>query len=52
MQDGKQRRTQAERRAETKRALLDAARNLFVEKGFAETGVVVGDPVAIRIEEV
>lgn len=32
------RRTQAERRAETKAALLAAARSLFVEKGFAETG--------------
>lgn len=32
------RRTQAERRAETKAALLAAARALFVDKGFAETG--------------
>lgn len=32
------RRTQAERRAATRGALLDAARRLFVEKGFAATG--------------
>jgi len=32
------RRTQAERRAETRAALLSAARELFVSKGFAETG--------------
>lgn len=32
------RRTQAERRAETKTALLSAARELFVSKGFADTG--------------
>jgi len=32
------RRTQAERRAETKARLLAAARELFVDKGFAETG--------------
>ena len=38
MQDEKPRRTQAERRAETKRALLVAARKLIVEKGYAETG--------------
>jgi AcrR family transcriptional regulator len=31
------RRTQAERRAETRRALLDAARDLIVDKGYAET---------------
>ncbi|MEL6505495.1 MAG: helix-turn-helix domain-containing protein [Pseudomonadota bacterium] len=31
-------RSQAERRAKTKGQLLDAARALFVEKGFAETG--------------
>ena len=32
------RRTQAERRAETRARLLAAARELFVEQGFAETG--------------
>ena len=32
------RRTQAERRAETKARLLAAARDLFVARGFAETG--------------
>jgi len=32
------RRTQAARRSATRTALLDAARALFVEKGFAETG--------------
>jgi len=32
------RRTQADRRAETKASLLAAARELFVDKGFAETG--------------
>lgn len=31
------RRTQAERREQTQRALLSAARNLFAEKGFADT---------------
>jgi AcrR family transcriptional regulator len=31
------RRTQAERRAATRRALLDAARDLFAEKGYHET---------------
>ncbi len=33
-----ERRTQAERRAETRKGLLDAARALIVEKGYAETG--------------
>jgi AcrR family transcriptional regulator len=32
------RRTQAERTEATRRALLDAARELFAEKGFADTG--------------
>src|SRR3954452_3680028 len=32
--DGKGRRTQAQRRASTRRALLDAARSLFAEKGY------------------
>lgn len=36
-EDGKGRRTQAERRAATRRALLDAARELFAEKGYHET---------------
>ncbi|MBG6166395.1 AcrR family transcriptional regulator [Labrenzia sp. EL_13] len=38
MQDAKPRRKQAERRAETRRALLGAARKLIVAKGYAETG--------------
>ncbi len=38
MQEGSTRRSQAERRAETRKALLTAARALFVEKGYAETG--------------
>ncbi|MES0882723.1 TetR/AcrR family transcriptional regulator [Roseibium sp. SCP14] len=38
MQEARSRRTQAERRAETKRALLEAARTLIIEKGYAETG--------------
>ncbi|MEM7459322.1 MAG: TetR family transcriptional regulator [Pseudomonadota bacterium] len=33
------RRTQAERRAETQKRLLEAARTLFVEQGFAQTGL-------------
>ena len=37
MQEEKSRRTQAERRAETRTALLDAARRLIVDKGYAET---------------
>ena len=32
------RRTQADRRAATRTALLDAARALFIEKGYADTG--------------
>ncbi|MTI45224.1 TetR family transcriptional regulator [Roseibium hamelinense] len=38
MQVEKPRRSQAERRAETKAALMNAARSLFVQKGYAETG--------------
>lgn len=38
MQDANPRRSQADRRAETKKALLAAARALIVEKGYAETG--------------
>ncbi|GAA0773359.1 TetR/AcrR family transcriptional regulator [Roseibium denhamense] len=37
MQEAKSRRSQAERRAETRKALLEAARSLIVEKGYAET---------------
>lgn len=48
MQDEKPRRSQAERRAETKRALLDAARRLIVEKGYAETGT----PEIVKAAEV
>src|SRR5215212_10613568 len=36
-EDSKGRRTQAQRRAATTRALLDAARSLFAEKGYYET---------------
>lgn len=36
---GKSRRSHAERRAATRRALLDAARALFAEKGYAEVTV-------------
>lgn len=36
--DSTPRRTQAERRAATRVALLNAARELFVKKGFAQTG--------------
>ena len=35
---GHTRRTQAERRANTRAALIDAARELFADKGFAATG--------------
>lgn len=38
MQDTGSRRSQAERRAETRKALLDAARTLIVDKGYADTG--------------
>ncbi|MEP1933045.1 MAG: helix-turn-helix domain-containing protein [Roseibium sp.] len=38
MQEGTPRRTQADRRAATRHALLDAARDLFVQLGYAETG--------------
>lgn len=37
--EGKPRRSHAERRAATRRALLDAARVLFAEKGYAEVTV-------------
>jgi AcrR family transcriptional regulator len=36
-EDSKRRRTQAQRRTATRRALLDAARSLFAEKGYHET---------------
>ena len=36
-EDNRGRRTQAERRASTRRALLDAARSLFAEKGYQQT---------------
>src|SRR5215212_6153560 len=36
-ENSKLRRTQAQRRAATRRALLDAARSLFAEKGYHET---------------
>jgi len=42
------RRTQAERRAETRKALLDAARALIVEKGYAETAT----PEIVKAAEV
>lgn len=40
---GRARRTQAERRAATRRAFLDAARELFAEKGYG--GVTIGEIV-------
>lgn len=43
-----ERRTQAARRAETRKALLEAARALIVEKGYAETGT----PEIVRAAEV
>jgi AcrR family transcriptional regulator len=36
-EDSKRRRTQAQRRTATRRALLDAARSLFAKKGYHET---------------
>ncbi|MEM9633254.1 MAG: TetR/AcrR family transcriptional regulator [Pseudomonadota bacterium] len=48
MQEAKSRRTQAERRAETKRALLEAARALIVEKGYAETAT----PEIVKVADV
>jgi AcrR family transcriptional regulator len=41
--EGRPRRTQAERRATTRRAFLDAARELFAEKGYG--GVTIGEIV-------
>jgi len=53
MQDGNnrpagERRTQAARRAETRKALLEAARALIVEKGYADTGT----PEIVKAAEV
>ncbi len=42
-QEGRPRRTQAERRASTRRALVDTARELFAEKGYG--GVTIGEIV-------
>ena len=39
MHEGRARRSHAERRASTKRALLDAARTLFTGKGYAEVTI-------------
>jgi AcrR family transcriptional regulator len=41
--EGRTRRTQAERRASTRRAFVDAARGLFAEKGYG--GVTIGEIV-------
>ncbi len=41
--EGRTRRTQAERRATTRRAFVDAARELFAEKGYG--GVTIGEIV-------
>lgn len=38
MQESKTRRSNTDRREETRKALLNAARGLFVEKGYADTG--------------
>lgn len=38
MQEGDTRRSNADRREETRKALLNAARSLFVKKGYADTG--------------
>ena len=37
VRENRERRTQAQRRATTRRALLDAARSLFAERGYHET---------------